>query len=191
MKNNKIDIIFNSYIAKKTIPNGVLLVRKNDEIIYKMMSMTKPVTAAAIMKLYDDGRLDIDDPISKYISSFKNMRVVNDRRYPFPPKNPINSLLGLITYTPDKAKTEAANRELTFRDLLSHSSGIEQGIGGYAMHFKDKELRTTLERQTEKYASRPLDFQPGTGTGYSPLANFDILARLVEVISGKSAADYF
>ena len=92
------------------------------------------------MKLYDDGRLDIDDPISKYISSFKNMRVVNDRRYPFPPKNPINSLLGLITYTPDKAKTEAANRELTFRDLLSHSSGIEQGIGGYAMHFKDKEL---------------------------------------------------
>lgn len=94
----------------------------------------------------------------KIYFSFKNMRVVNDRRYPFPPKNPINSLLGLITYTPDKAKTEAANRELTFRDLLSHSSGIEQGIGGYAMHFKDKELRTTLERQTEKYASRPLDF---------------------------------
>lgn len=212
VKTNEIDNTFNKYIIDKVIPCGILLVRKDGKTVYKnkwgysdienhepvrydslfrMMSMTKPITAAAIMKLFDEGKVKIDDPVSKYIPSFKNSRVVCDRRYPFPPKNPIQSLVGLITYNKDKVKTIPSKRDITIRDLLSHSSGLEQGIGGYATMLRDKTVRTTNAEQAEKYAKQPLDFEPGTGTGYSPIAGFDVLISVIESASGEKADDYF
>lgn len=212
VKTNEIDNTFNKYIIDKVILCGILLVRKDGKTVYKnkwgysdienhepvrydslfrMMSMTKPITAAAIMKLFDEGKVKIDDPVSKYIPSFKNSRVVCDRRYPFPPKNPIQSLVGLITYNKDKVKTIPSKRDITIRDLLSHSSGLEQGIGGYATMLRDKTVRTTNAEQAEKYAKQPLDFEPGTGTGYSPIAGFDVLISVIESASGEKADDYF
>ena len=209
---NEIDRVFEEYIKNKTIPNGILLIRKNGELIYRnkwgysdiekkipvqydsiyrMMSMTKPVTAAAVMTLYDKGLLSIDDPVSKFVPSFKNARVVCDKRYPFPPKNPLVSLLGLATYSSEKVKTVKPDREMTIRDLLSHSSGLGQGIGGIAAMLKDKTERTTNAEQVENYARLPLDFQPGTGTGYSPLAGFDVLVSVIENASGMSASEFY
>ena len=75
--------------------------------------------------------------------------------------------------------------------MLSHSSGLEQGIGGYATMLRDKTVRTTNAEQAEKYAKQPLDFEPGIGTGYSPIAGFDVLISVIESASGEKADDYF
>ena len=88
-------------------------------------------------------------------------------------------------------KTIPSKRDITIRDLLSHSSGLEQGIGGYATMLRDKTVRTTNAEQAEKYAKQPLDFEPGTGTGYSPIAGFDVLISVIESASGEKADDYF
>ena len=91
----------------------------------------------------------------------------------------------------ERVKTVPAEREITIRDLLSHSSGLEQGMIGLLAMLKDRRERVDLVAQAERYAQYPLDFQPGCGTGYSPLAGFDVLARVIEVLSGMDAAQYY
>lgn len=208
-----IDSTIRKYIQDQEISGGALIVRKNGKLvyqnkwgfsdirtkqplkydsIYRMMSMTKPITAVGILKLMEKGLLDLDDPVSKFLPQFANMKVCADKRYQT--GTPINLLAFLpryIFFSMDKIKTEPANRDITIRDLLSHSSGLEQGIIGNLAINKDRTARESLSQQAEKYSHYVLDFQPGTGTGYSPIAGFDILARVIEVVSGMDAATYF
>lgn len=208
---DKINAQMEAYVHSREIVGGALIIHKSGAIvlkntwgsldsagenpvrydtIFKMASMSKPVTAVAIMQLVEQGRLGLDDELAKYITAFGNMRVVTDKRYAYSEGAVKRIPWLLLTFNPKKVATVPAARRITVRDLLSHSGGLEQGLAGLILLFRMKYKDDTLETRALKYATHPLDFQPGTQTGYSPLASFDILARLVEVVSGRPFADY-
>ncbi len=204
--------VMEKYVINNEASGISLIVRKDDEIIYKnkwgysdleskkeleynsifrMMSMTKPVTAVGVLTLLDKGLLSLDDEVSKFIPQFKNMRVSVDERYTYKEGMKLLSLLPkLIFFKESKVKTVPFEREITIRDLLSHSSGLEQGIVGLITMKKRNVKKDSLKCSADNYSSYILDFHPGTGTGYSPLAGFDILARIIEVVSGMPYEEY-
>lgn len=152
------------------------LLEKN--AIFRLASMTKPIIGVAVLILMEKGRIRLDDPISKFIPEYQNMKVaVPDIQA---------DTITLPPYT-----TVPASREITIRDLLSHSSGLGQGVIGFAEMLKlMPKPGDTLASHIPLWAAVPLDFQPGTQTGYSPLAAFDILGRVVEIVSGLSLDQY-
>jgi CubicO group peptidase (beta-lactamase class C family) len=148
---------------------------QGDEL-YFIQSMTKPIVSVALMTLYDQGRFQLDEPISKYLPEFAAMRVVNDPT--------IGSSSG----------THAAPSPMTIRQVLSHTSGMSHGIAQIAF---DKELWNgiilngklkTLEQRTTALAKMPLAFDPGSKWNYS--FSPDVVGRLVEVLSGKTLDVY-
>jgi CubicO group peptidase (beta-lactamase class C family) len=148
---------------------------QGDEL-YFIQSMTKPIVSVALMTLYDQGKFQLDEPISKYLPEFAAMRVVNDPT--------IGSSSG----------THAAPSPMTIRQILSHTSGMSHGIAQIAY---DKELWNgiilngklkTLEQRTSALAKIPLAFDPGTKWNYS--FSPDLVGRLVEVLSGKTLDVY-
>ena len=201
----KIEQTAAAYLADREMTGGILIVRRRHEILYRqawgyagtdssrpvsyadlwrMMSMTKPVTAVAVMQLAERGLLDIDRPVSDWLPAFGSPRVADDDRYRG--EDPFRNRDG---FTPDGVKTVPASRPMTPRDLLTHTSGLEQGpVGQMCGAFRGE--RMSLADVVDRYAAWPLDFDPGTRTGYSPQAGFDVLLRLVEVISGESAEEY-
>ncbi len=207
---DKISETMEQYLDTKEIAGASLIVRKDCEIIYrnkwgysnveeqkpidddtifKLASMTKIVTTVAVMKLFEQGKISLEDKVSKYIPEFADPKVVVDKRYLNLEKIK-HPLWMILTFKHDKVKTAPAEREITIRDLLSHSSGLEMGAAGYLALMKMKYEDDTLKTRAEKYAKYPLDFQPGTATGYSPMASFDVLARIIEVTSGLSFPEY-
>jgi CubicO group peptidase (beta-lactamase class C family) len=132
--------------------------------------MSKPITGVAILMLIDQGKISLNDPLSKYIPQFKNMSIA-------------------IANTDPGAKytTVPAYREVTIKDLLTHSSGIGQGkISSAEIAKITPSAFVTLSEYIPKFASVPLEFQPGSLTGYSPKAGFEILGRVVEIVSGET-----
>ena len=144
-----------------------------------------------MLQLYERGLLDLDDPVEKYIPAFKDQKVALRGQYMFAPNRPLKMLWQLKTFRMGKVKTEASERPITIRDLLSHSSGLEQGmVGLMAMMQNRKHKAVSLKQQVDMYASYPLDFQPGTDTSYSPLAGFNVLGYLASVVSGMPLEEY-
>ena len=201
-----------SWIRKKELSGGSLIIRISDKevchlnlgysniekripisdnSIYRMASMSKLITAVGVLSLIEQGKLGLDDNVSKYIPEFANPQVVCDKRYVIKPHmNKLRILLTIATFRGKNVKTKPAQREITIRDLLSHSSGLEQGAVGLITSMKDKRINESLEQEIDKYAAYPLDFEPGTATGYSPVAGFDVLLRICEIVSGQNAVDY-
>jgi CubicO group peptidase (beta-lactamase class C family) len=139
------------------------------DTIFRIYSMTKPITTVAAMILYDQGRFQLDDPVSKYLPEFKGVKV----------------------YAGGKGdmKLVAAKREMTIRDLMRHTSGLTLGFADTPvdeLYRKNKILGPgdTLEKTVEKLGKLPLVNQPGTRFDYS--VSTDVLGRLVEVLSKKS-----
>ena len=162
-----------------------------DDTIFRMASMTKVVTAVGILKLMEEGVLGLDDPLSKYLPEFSHMRVCDDKRYEFHPGMSMVSLLPkLLFFRMDKVKTVPADREITIRDLLSHASGLQQGVAGMMAMMKENK-NDSLQERIHSYSRYALDFQPGTATSYSPCAAFDILGYLMGVLTGKSPAEAY
>ena len=212
MNVGEINNTIHGYLNNQEIAGGALLVRRNGELvyentwgwadiaaqrpieedaIYRMMSMTKPVTAAAVMQQVEQGKMGLDDPVSRWLPAFRSLRVVSDKRYEWHEgMNMLSLLPKLLFFRADGVKTVPAEREITIRDLLSHSSGLQQGIAGLLAYKKDTAVRESLETECEKYSRLFLDFQPGTGTSYSPLAGFDVLGRIVEISSGEALDSY-
>ncbi len=196
------------YLKNGEMAGGILIVRRKDHLLYKgkwgyadiassrpveyrdiwrMMSMTKPVTAVAVMQLAEQGKLDIDSPVSAWLPAFAHPAVAADERYGEDWNDIEKYREG---FSPDGVKTVPASRPFTPRDLLTHSSGLEQGtVGLLCGAFRGE--RMTLADVVDHYARWPLDFDPGSRTGYSPQAGFDVLARIVEVVSGEDADTYF
>ncbi len=196
----KISEVMQGYVDNGEMAGAALIIRKNDDIIldgkwgfadiekkipikdntiYRVASMTKCITAVAIMKLMEMGKIKIDDPLSKYLPEFANMRVVADKRYEFHEGMSMLSILPkLLFFNMKKVKSVPAKREITIRDLLSHASGLQQGVAGMMAMMKHN-VNDTLEKRIKEYSSYALDFQPGEATGYSPCAAFDILGYLV------------
>ena len=147
----------------------------NKDAIFRIYSMSKPITSVAIMMLVEQGKISLDDPIAKYIPAFKDAKV------------------GVETKDADgKSKLEltAARKPISVQDLLRHTSGITYGFFGDMLVKKayvdanvvDDSL--TNEQFVDRLAKLPLAFQPGTTWDYSH--STDVLGRLVEVVSGKS-----
>lgn len=155
----------------------------DNDTLFRMASMTKCVTAVGIMKLVEEGRLELDAPLSKYLPEFAGMGVVNDDRYVFHEGMGMKEIMPkLLTFNMDKVKRIPADREITLRDLLSHSSGLQQGVAGMMAMMKHSK-KDNLQQRIAAYSHYALDFQPGTGTGYSPCAAFDILGYLIGKIT--------
>ena len=152
------------------------------DTLFRLASSSKPVTAAAVLILLEEGKLKLTDPVSKYIPEFKNPRVAIDADRPPEPMTDHPS-------TVDKTYTVPADREITIVDLLTHTSGLASGGPSNAEVMKLLKARKptdTLADFIPRLAVLPLDFQPGTRWRYSGLAAFDTLGRIVEIVSGMT-----
>ncbi len=134
------------------------------DAIFRVMSSSKPVTAVAILTLVDEGKLSLDDKVSKYIPSFANPRVAVSA--------PGNT-------DPAKVKIVPATRELVIRDLLTHTSGITS-VGDKMMpgpaslvNRIERLPGETLESYIPRIGPAVLQFQPGSKFSYSPLDALD------------------
>ncbi len=141
------------------------------DAIFRMASSTKPVTGVAIMMLVEEGRIHLADPVSRFIPEFKNMKVAAEKDG--------SAEIELVK----------ASREITIRDLLTHTSGLLSGGAGSRKAPQDlmwPKGEDTLATHVPRLAQAPLDFQPGSKWRYSGLAGIDTLSRIVEIASGQS-----
>jgi CubicO group peptidase (beta-lactamase class C family) len=140
------------------------------DTVFRIASMSKPVTAVAVLMLMEEGKLRLTDPVSRFIPQFKTLKVA------IPPDSPQS------TFT-----TAGAEREITIRDLLTHTSGlVSGGISASEAAKSPKRPEETLADYIPRLAVFPLSFQPGARWTYSPLAAFDTLGRIVEIASGQT-----
>ena len=151
--------------------------------LFRLASSSKPVTAAAVLILLEEGKLRLTDPVSKFIPEFRDSKVAIEYKRP---------ALPMADRTPAAASpyyTVPANRDITIIDLLTHGSGLASGGITDADYQKIMKARTptdTLADFIPRLGALPLDFEPGTAWRYSPLAGFDTLGRIVEIVSGMS-----
>lgn len=132
------------------------------DAIFRMASMTKPVTGVAVMQLYEKGLIDLDAPISKWFPAFENM------------------LIAEKIENKQVVKVRKATVQLTPRMLLSHCNGL-----GTSNVTSVHNLRVTdLAQSVNNYSTDVLGFEPTTNAGYSGTYAFDVLARIVEIESG-------
>lgn len=144
------------------------------DTIFRAYSMTKPVTGVAMMVLYEEGKWLPNDPISKYIPEFKDLKVFNGVDREGKP----------VLVVPDHAPT--------MRELMSHSAGFSYGNGktlADAMYKEVKPMQSAnLQEMINKLATLPLNYQPGKGWTYS--LSMDIEGYLVEKLSGQTLPDF-
>jgi CubicO group peptidase (beta-lactamase class C family) len=158
--------------------------------IFRLASMSKPITGAAVMMLIEEGKIRLTDPVSRFIPEFKNLNKV---AVPKPGAQPGGAGGrgaapgggGRGGAAPD-FDTVSASREITIRDLLTHTSGLlSGGLGNsVANTLAPRTPADTLATYIPRLAAVPLDFQPGTLWRYSGQAGFEVLSRVVEVASG-------
>lgn len=149
------------------------------DALFRMASSSKPVTGVAVLMLVEEGRIRLNDPVSLYIPEFKTMKVAV-------PKNGMTEQQARLA-NGGKGDVDliAANREITIKDLMTHTSGLQSGGLGTVVNPVPRKNDETLATYIPKLAAAPLDFQPGTRWAYSALAGIDTLGRIVEVVSGK------
>jgi CubicO group peptidase (beta-lactamase class C family) len=155
--------------------------------LFRLASMSKPITGVAIMMLVEEGKIRLTDPVSRFIPEFVNLNKVAVARPgpqgapPGPP--PQGRQSGAPAYD-----VVSVNRPITIADLLKHGSGLVSGGLGAAdaARLAPRTPTDTLATYIPKLASVPLDFQPGTLWRYSGQAGFDVLSRVVEVASGQA-----
>lgn len=142
------------------------------DTVYRIYSMTKPITTVALLSLYEEGRFQLDDPVGKFLAGWGDLRVWEDGDHL-------------------KYRTRPAERPMTVRDLLTHTSGLTYGF--MARHPVDALYRhrgvertepgATLETMVDTLATLPLLFSPGTRWSYSVAT--DVCGRLCEVLTGQ------
>ena len=136
------------------------------DAMFWIASMTKPMTAMAVMMLVEEGMLGLDDPVEKHLPEFKGQMLVEEK-------------------TPDKLVLKKPARAITIRDLLTHSSGLigKSPVDGAALD------TMTIKEAVLTFALSPLTFEPGSKWSYCN-PGITTLGRLVEVASGQSYADF-
>src|SRR6266851_1798432 len=206
-KLQRIDALFKDAVEKRQIAGAVVLLSRQGNVgyvgylrgfgmqdaeaktpmtantIFRIASMTKPVTSVAAMMLVDRGQLKLDEPISKYLPEFKEMKVL------VPAKS-----ADAAKYT-----TVPAEREITIHHLLTHTSGITYGFFGKPFlgdlyrdaSVSDGLVQTegTIGDNVKRLAKLPLLQQPGSAWEYG--LNSDVLGRVIEVASGKDLDTFF
>jgi CubicO group peptidase (beta-lactamase class C family) len=148
------------------------------DAMFRICSMTKPITSMAVMMLYEEGRFLLDDPVSKYLPEFKNPKV-------------------LVKPQSGEPYSIPATHEITIRDLLRHTSGITYQWNETLGPLYDKAnvahgilpYDGTIADSVKQLASVPLLFNPSEKFEYG--LSLDVLGRLVEVVSGKPLDEFF
>jgi CubicO group peptidase (beta-lactamase class C family) len=149
-----------------------------EDSIFRIYSMTKPITSVGLMMLYEQGRLQLDDPVHKFIPSWRDLGVFVGGNHPV-------------------WKTTPVERPMTVRDLLTHTSGLTYGFmertnvdAAYRkLGVADRtRLDYTLRDMIDTLAELPLEFSPGTRWNYS--VSTDVVGHLIEVISGRPLDAY-
>ena len=146
--------------------------------LFWIASMSKPVTGVAILMLLEEGKVRLNDPVSKFLPEFKGMKVAVMQDRP----------AGGTSSAPPAFYTVPAAREITIQDLLTHVSGLASGgpASGAELAKVARKPGEKLADYIPRLATTPLDFQPGSQWRYSPGAAFDTLGRIVEIISDQS-----
>lgn len=191
----RIPAFFDPYIEKRKLPCMAVLVARGGQVahlsfqgttemgggrpidestIYRIYSMTKPVTSVAAMMLFEDGLLRLDHEVYRYIPEFQDTMVLDD-----------------------SGKLVKPARAMTVRDLFLHTSGLSYSFlmqGAVDKFYRDNKLEYStwngdLKSFCEALAKAPLAFSPGDRWNYSN--STDVLGRVVEVASGMSLADFF
>jgi CubicO group peptidase (beta-lactamase class C family) len=142
------------------------------DTIFRIYSMTKPITTVAAMMLFEEGRFQLDDPVAKYLPELKGVRV----------------------YAGEGKEPVSPTRDVTIRDLMRHTSGMTYGLFGNSpvdkLYTQAKLFEAdSLADMVQRISKLPLLYQPGTHFNYS--VSTDVLGRLVEVVSGKSLDEFF
>lgn len=202
-KLSEIDDLIMKAIDEKRLPGGTFLLAKNGQIvynksfgyrtskkekayqnddIYRIASMTKAITSVGIMQLYEQGKIDLDDPVYKYIPSFKDQVVLD-------------------TFEPSDSSftTVPVEKPVTIRNLLTHTSGIVYGSFNpgklmavyekYNMNVGFSHPTWSTEEWIDKLAKVPLAHQPGAKFSYG--LSMDVLGRVIEVVSNQALDEYF
>jgi CubicO group peptidase (beta-lactamase class C family) len=158
--------------GKKDIASGAPM---TNDTIFRIFSMTKPVTGVAMMILYEEGKWHPSDPVSQYIPEFANLKVFKG------------------VDQSGKAILEDPVHTPTMHELMTHTAGFTYGVFGNSpvdkMYVNDKVLESqSLKEMIGKLAKIPLLYQPGTGWVYS--VSMDIQGYIVEKLSGQSLPDF-
>jgi len=192
----RIDAYIKNEIAGNKIPGAIMMIQRNGKTVYfssfgvrdpgtkepmtqdsifRIYSMSKPITTVAAMMLVEEGKLQLDEPLSKYIPAFANVKVGVEKKGE-------DGTMGLDTVPP--------KRPITIQDLMRHTSGLTYGFFGEGMVKKayvDAHMfagDVDNAEFAERIAKLPLAYQPGTTWDYSH--STDILGRVIEVVCGKS-----
>lgn len=198
----RIDDVIGEYISDKKIPGAVVRISRHGKTVYskaygmsdvennipmredhifRIASQTKAITSVALMMLYEQGKFLLDDPVSTYIPEFANTQILED----------FNEETGEVT-------TRPAEKEITIRQLLNHTSGIAYGFMHptlskvYANAGVIDGLTTdphTLSEIIPKLGQQPVLFEPGSRWLYG--LNTDVVGYLVEVLSGQPLDEFF
>jgi len=184
---DKIDRLLQDYVDQGIIPHALTFVAKNGQVIhnktfgwrdvekqiplqkddiFRMYSQTKAITTVALMTLFEQGKFQLDDPVSKYIPEMTDQVII-------PGGDPM------------APQTRKAASPVLIRHLLSHSSGI---TGARTPRGVPRPQYETLEAIVKELVKAPLLFDPGTKWNYHPAS--DVAAYLVEYFSGKSLQEY-
>jgi len=201
---NRIAGAFQEHIDKGNLPGVVVLVARKGKLVYsealgfrnkasgqpmtkdaifRIYSMTKPLASVGAMMLIEDGKMQLNDPVSKFLPAMKTMQVGVAKT---------DAEFARTTYT-----LLPADREMTVQDLLRHTSGLVYANltqnaavkDAYAKGGIDDDVRgLTPGDEVERMSKAPLAHQPGTVWEYS--LSTDLLGRVVEAASGKRLADF-
>jgi CubicO group peptidase (beta-lactamase class C family) len=148
------------------------------DAIFRIASMTKPVVGVAVLMMIEEGKIRLSDPVSKFIPQFKDLKVAVPQG---------GQQAGTRGAAPPRFYTVPAEREITIKDLLTHTSGLVSGTISTAEAAKiARNPGDTLADYIPRLGQVPLEFQPGSRWTYSPGAGFDTLGRVVEIVSGQS-----
>ena len=199
----RIDKLMQEYVDKKWIPGASILIAREGKIVYhkafgfsnpdtkkplqrddifRIASQTKAVTSVGIMMLYEEGKLLLDDPVSRYIPEFGKMQVLDkfnaaDTSYTTVPAKTAITIRHLLTHTSGIGYAQIGTAE---SNAIYYKNGVFAGIGvGHLL----------LADQMKKLATLPLLHQPGEKWTYG--LNCDLLGYLIEVISGKTLDAFF
>ena len=222
----RIDQMLERRIAAKQMAGAVAIVARKGKIVhltakgvmdleskqpvtpatmFRVASMTKPVTSVAVMMMIEEGKIRLNDPVSRYIPEFKGQKVaVAAPAAPAVPAAPGETPApaagargggggrGGQRGAPPNFTTVEATREVTIKDLLTHVSGLSSGA------MSNSTVQTIARKPGEKLAdyiprlgTTTLEFQPGSRWAYSAQAGHDTLGRIVEIASGMPLNEFF
>lgn len=140
------------------------------DTVFRLASMTKPITAVAALILAERGLISLDDPIVKYVPEFEGVHI----------KNADGN--GKLT------DMGCAEKSICVYHLLSHTSGI--GCGGAVQEAMPEEGKLSVKNMVEYFAKAGIDFEPGTRQGYSAVAAFDVMVAIIERVTGEDYQEF-